>query len=98
MTKQCSECHRTLPTEKFNQESDAPDVCFGCRVKTVNIGFGGNRESWHGDALVGGTIASDNRHTIAEAKSNGYNPVPVSTGPTHGLTSGQMERLKSALR
>jgi len=91
--KQCVECQRTLPLQKFNVETAFPDVCFGCRVKTVNVGFGGHRSQFNGSGLIGGTIASDNRHTVAEARANGYDPVPAGY-KAGGVSSGELNRLK----
>ena len=93
----CDTCGENRPIEKFNSESFSPETCFKCRVQGVRLGFSQGREMFHGDALVGGTIKSDNKHTVEQARANGHDPVPVSTGPTHGLTSGQMDRLKKAV-
>ena len=95
--KVCVECERGLPSDKFNPESGSPDHCFRCRINGVRLGFRQGKEMFHGDSLVGGTIASDNRHTVAEARKQGHDPVPVSTGVSHGLTGGQMDRLKKAV-
>lgn len=96
--KQCVECSNHFPLSKFNEESmGSPDVCFKCRVGSVRLGFAQGKDHFHGTSLVGGTVASDNRHTVSEARSNGYDPVPVSRGPTHGLTANQTNKLKVAL-
>lgn len=96
--KQCNTCQRNLPTSKFNEESADPDACFGCRVKTVRIGFGGYQESWHGDALHGGTIASENRFTVEEGRKRGLDPVPVKSGETTWVPSkSNVDKLKTAL-
>ena len=93
----CTNCRKELPDTKFNPESFSPDVCFKCRISNVRLGFSATRAGFHGDNLVGGTIQSDNRHTVELARSNGHDPVPVSRGVSHGLTSGQMDRLKKAV-
>ena len=95
--KVCIGCERQLPTSKFNEACSSPDHCFRCRVSTVKMGFAQGKSHFHGDSLVGGTVASDNRHTISEARSNGHDPVPVSRGPTHGPTANQTNKLKAAL-
>lgn len=58
------------------------------------MGFVAGKEHFHGDVLVGGTIASDNRHTIAEARSNGHDPVPMHTAGGVGVSSRELGRLK----
>ncbi len=92
----CTECGQPRPNSKFNPESFSPTVCFRCRVSGVSVGFGGYRDQFHGNEM-GGTIAESNRRTIAEARSQGHDPVPVSRGVSHGLTAGQMSRLKTAI-
>lgn len=95
--KTCAGCDEQLPISKFNEDSASPDHCFRCRVSTIRLGFAQGKDHFHGTSLVGGTVASDNRHTISQARSNGYDPVPVSRGPTHGLTANQTNKLKAAL-
>ena len=93
--KQCVQCNRTLPIEKFNRESSSPEHCFKCRVSTVRMGFSSGKAHFHGDELYGGTIASDNRHTVAEARSQGHDPVPVHTAGGVGVSAKELNRLKS---
>lgn len=96
--KKCDDCGNDFPLDKFNLESRSPSSCFKCRIGTVKIGFGGRKESFHGDALAGGTVASDNRHTVAEARKNGYNPVPVKNGESSWTPSASsINKLKTAL-
>lgn len=90
---ECTECGKTLPPDKFNPESFTPEVCFRCRISSVKIGFGGHREAFHGDTLVGGTIKSDNESTVKQARANGFDPVPVGA-PGVGVSSGELSRLK----
>lgn len=97
MTMICTDCGRELPETKFNVESGSPTSCFRCRVSTVNVGFGGYQSSFRGDTLFGGTLASDNRHTVEAARAQGHDPVPASRGVSHGGSSAQTERLKKAL-
>lgn len=58
------------------------------------MGFSATRAGFHGDHLVGGTIASDNRNTISQARANGHDPVPVKTAGGVGVTSSELARLK----
>lgn len=98
MLIECDTCLVELPESKFNLESASPESCFRCRVQGARFGFSGGRESFHGNSLVGGTIASDNRHTVAEARSKGHDPVPVKNGEgAFTPTVGQTERLKQTL-
>ena len=94
----CTDCGNELPPTKFNAESYSPTVCFKCRVSGIRLGFRAGKETFHGDNLYGGTIRSDVEHTLSEARSNGHDPVPVSSGVSHGpSTTAQMNRLKSAV-
>ena len=90
----CADCRKELPTSKFNEQSFSPDVCFKCRISGVSIGFGGYREAFHGDNLVGGTIASDVQHTIAEGRAQGHDPVPVKA-PNPGVSQKTLDVLKT---
>ena len=90
----CSDCGKDLPEEKFNSESFSPDVCFKCRVQGIRLGFTAGRESFHGDSLVGGTIRSDNEHTVKTARENGHDPVPVKTAGGVGVSANELNRLK----
>jgi hypothetical protein len=93
----CDTCGKNLPKNKFNVESFSPLTCFRCRVQGVAIGFGGYRNHFNGSQLHGGTLASDNRHTIESARAQGHDPVPASKGVSHGLSGTQMTKLRSAL-
>lgn len=94
----CTDCGNELPKDKFNPESFSPTVCFKCRVSGIRLGYTAGREAFHGDSLVGGTIKSDTEHTLREARANGHDPVPVSSGVSHGpSTTAQMDRLRTAV-
>ena len=67
--RECVDCGRNLPSAKFNRESYSPDTCFRCRIQGVSFGYTAGRESFHGDNLRGGTIASDNRETVKDLLS-----------------------------
>ena len=96
--KQCVSCEQFQPLDKYNLDSRSPDHCFRCRIQTVKIGFGGHRESFHGDALHGGTIASENRFTVEEGRKRGLDPVPVKSGETTWVPSkSNVDKLKTAL-
>jgi hypothetical protein len=95
--KTCEDCGLDLPESKFNAESWSPGSCFRCRVSSIRLGFVGDRALFKGDTLVGGTIASDNRHQIEGARKNGLDPVPVDRGVSYGVSSNQINKLKSAL-
>ena len=90
----CSDCGNEAPLSKFNAESFSPTVCFKCRVSGVSIGFGGYRSAFHGDGLVGGTIASDVKNTIAEGRALGHDPVPVNA-PNPGVSQKTLDVLKT---
>jgi hypothetical protein len=90
----CTDCGNEAPISKFNDESFSPTVCFKCRVSGVSIGFGGYKESFHGDGLVGGTVASDIRHTVAEGRAQGHDPVPLKA-PNPGVSQKTLDVLKT---
>lgn len=91
----CDTCGKELPTEKFNTESFSPETCFKCRVSGVRLGFSAGRQGFHGDHLVGGTIKSDNDHTVKQARANGHDPVPMKTAGGVGVSQKELNRLKS---
>lgn len=68
----CTECDTEWPVDRFCQDGPNPTVCFRCRVQTVNLGYGGYRQQFHD-----GTIAERQRRQIAEARSNGLDPIPA---------------------
>jgi hypothetical protein len=90
----CTDCGKEAPLDRFNADSFSPTVCFKCRVSGVSIGFGGYRSSFHGDNLVGGTIASDVKHTIAEGRAQGHDPVPVNA-PGVGVSKKTLDTLRT---
>lgn len=92
--KVCVDCGQERPYSKFNGESGSPDSCFPCRVSTVRMGFSAGKEAFHGDSLVGGTLASDNRNTIDLARKNGHDPVPAGYKAS-GVSSSELDRLKT---
>jgi hypothetical protein len=90
----CSDCRKEVPQDRFNPDSFSPGVCFKCRVSGVSIGFGGYKDSFHGDNLVGGTVASDVRNTVAEGRAQGHDPVPAKA-PNPGVTQKTLDVLKT---
>lgn len=92
--RNCVQCGQEWPESKFNADCGSPDHCFKCRISTVRMGFSATRAGFHGDNLVGGTIASDNRYTVSEARANGYDPVPVATAGGVGVSTSELARLK----
>lgn len=93
--KVCVDCGQERPYSKFNGESGSPDSCFRCRISTVRLGFVAGKEMFHGDALVGGTISSDNRNTVELARAQGHDPVPVKTAGGVGVSANELSRLKT---
>lgn len=88
------ECGQRWPESKFNADCGAPEHCFKCRISSVRLGFSATRAGFHGDHLAGGTVASDNRHTVELARKNGHDPVPVRTAGGVGVSSKELSRLK----
>lgn len=93
--KQCDTCGEHRPTDKYTADSFSPDTCFKCRVSTVKMGFAAGRESFHGDTLHGGTIRSDNEHTVKLARENGHDPVPMKTAGGVGVSAKELNKLKT---
>lgn len=93
-TEICTECGQKVSKDRFNSASFSPTVCFRCRISGISIGFGGYREAFHGDNLVGGTVASDVAHTIAEGRKLGHDPVPAKA-PNPGVSQKTLDVLKT---
>lgn len=49
-------------------------ICFGCHVKTINLGFSHGKEDFHGP-----TIKERQNQQVAQAKAAGINAEPVGT-------------------
>lgn len=92
--RNCVQCGQEWPESKFNADCGSPDHCFKCRVSTIRMGFSATRAGFHGDTLVGGTIASDNRNTVQLARQNGHDPVPARTAGGVGVSASELSRLK----
>jgi hypothetical protein len=93
--KKCAGCGKEQPYNKYNAESFSPEHCFKCRISSVRMGFTAGKSTFHGDTLVGGTIASDNRNTVDMARSQGHDPVPQKTAGGVGVSAKELNRLKS---
>ena len=84
----CSECGKIKALDAFNSECVTPTVCFKCRVSTINLGFGGHRESFHNE-----TIKEFRDKTVKEGRANGLDPVPV-TNFGSGPNGSQLKKLE----
>lgn len=67
-------CERCGKLETVDVVPRRGKICFGCHVKTVNVGFAHGKEDFHGP-----TIRERQRHQEAQAKSAGINAEPVGT-------------------
>lgn len=65
----CNRCNRPFESEEMPRRGE---VCFGCHVKTIRLGFTYGQEDFHGP-----TIRERQRKTVEDAKVNGYNAEPV---------------------
>lgn len=65
----CIHCNRLFQAEELPRRGE---VCFGCHVKTIRLGFTYGQEDFHGP-----TIRERQRKTVEDAKINGYNAEPV---------------------
>lgn len=65
----CEQCGKPFRAEELPRRGE---VCFGCHVKTIRLGFTYGQEDFHGP-----TIRERQEKTVADAKINGYNAEPV---------------------
>lgn len=87
----CDTCGKEKDLGQFNLGGPSPETCFKCRVSSVSVGFGGNREFFHNDTLKG-----FQERTVKEGRANGLDPVPAWHTTGTGTTAGGMARLKKA--
>jgi hypothetical protein len=90
---ECDTCAGSYPASKFNLECPNPETCFRCRVQGTQFGYGGYRQQFHE-----GTNAERTRNIVAEARSQGHDPVPVHTAGGHGPSARQMSQLSEHLK
>jgi hypothetical protein len=69
MILDCQQCKKQFEVEEMPRRGN---VCFGCHVRSVRLGFTQGKEEFHGP-----TIRERADQAIKEAKINGYNPEPV---------------------
>ncbi len=86
----CKECGRTLPEDRFNM-SHGP-VCFGCRVRTVRLGFSHGRDNFHES-----TFGERTRQAYADAAATGTKIIPKTTVGANSLPTGQLTKLANHL-
>lgn len=90
----CEDCGEERPESSFNAESFSPMTCFRCRVR--GIGFTNPIKSGQGDdQWRHSTIRESARIQVAEAKSNGLDPVPKHTAGGYTPSRQQLEKLKN---
>jgi hypothetical protein len=65
----CMRCNRFFMAEELPTRGE---ICFGCHVKTINLGFTYGKDNFHGP-----TIRERQRQTVEDAKKNGYTAEPV---------------------
>ena len=65
----CSQCQREFTADELPRRGQ---ICFGCHVRTVNLGFTYGKEDFHGP-----TIRERQRKTVEDAAINGYKAEPV---------------------
>lgn len=65
----CIYCNRPFMAEELPRRGE---VCFGCHVKTIRLGFTYGQEDFHGP-----TIRERQAKTVEDAKINGYTAEPV---------------------
>lgn len=67
----CEQCSRHFFDEALPRRGS---ICFGCHIKSIEIGYSHGRENFHGD-----TIGEKQRKIVADAKANGIDAAPVGT-------------------
>jgi len=67
----CKSCSKDFIVDELPRRGE---VCFGCHIKSVRLGFTQGRDEFHGP-----TIKERADQAIKDAKINGYNPEPVGT-------------------
>jgi len=65
----CELCKKQFEAEELPRRGE---VCFGCHVKSIRLGFTYGKEDFHGP-----TIRERQQKTVDDAKMNGYNAEPV---------------------
>ena len=79
----CIQCEREWPEDRFNLGCAQPEWCFAGRSKTMSYAFGGGKSYFHES-----TEAERGRVAMAEARTNGLDPVPVETGKAWNTGAG----------
>jgi len=66
---ECTKCGREKTAEVRPRRGD---ICFGCHVKTIDLGFRYGKENFHGP-----TIRERQQHIVSDAAAKGINAVPA---------------------
>lgn len=67
---ECEYCGKVF---EVNDRPRRGDICFGCHVRSVNVGFRYGKENFHGP-----TIKERQDKIKSDALKNGVNAVPAS--------------------
>ena len=65
----CERCEKHFFDEALPRRGS---ICFGCHVKTIEIGYTHGRENFHG-----ATVAEKQKKIVADAKAAGIDAAPV---------------------
>lgn len=91
----CDTCETEKPDSAFNAESFSPLTCFKCRTQGVSftnpIKSGQGEDQWRHS-----TVSESVRTQVAEAKSNGLEPVPKHTAGGYTPSAKQLDKIKKA--
>jgi hypothetical protein len=66
---QCDVCGREKTADVRPHRGD---ICFGCHVKSVDLGFRYGKENFHGP-----TIRERQQHIVSDAAAKGIHAVPA---------------------
>lgn len=88
--KTCIDCRKMKPDTEYNDTHGS--VCFGCRVKTVNLGFTYGREAFHGP-----TTRELVAQAYSDAAASGEKIIPRTTVGASSLPSGSAKKLAAHL-
>lgn len=67
----CEHCSRSFFDEALPRRGS---ICFGCHIKTVEIGYTHGRNNFHG-----ATVGEKQKQIVANAKAAGIDAQPVGT-------------------
>lgn len=87
----CAHCKEDKSEDRFNLEVRG-EICFGCHVKGVSLGFTHGKNTFHGP-----TFGELTRQAYKDAERTGEKIIPRTTTSTVVGTAGQMAKLGATM-